>query len=140
MLAWEETYHACADPAGSAGGFLDAVREEAVAADRTVEDAALALKDRLLAQGAFEDDLERELVEAVLDVPLNVPVREVDPAVLSRNLGLLCGALTGSPGFLLTTEPVPSGPVPVLAVGADRDCAELEALAARVGVAAGCAA
>lgn len=139
LLAWEREYYLCAGPPGSSGGFLEELREAAVAEGRTVEDAALSLKDRLLARGVFEDEVERDRVRGLMAVPLTTLVSEVDPAVFERNLGLFCGVLTASPEFVLTIEPRPSGPVPTLRFDVARDCTNLVTLAAALGIEAFCA-
>lgn len=133
MLAWEGQFYACVNPRPGSPGFLRELYDAGVTADGTVEDVVLSLKDRLLARGVFEDDEERELVENLMTVPLTSKVADVDDAVIGRNLGLLCGVLTASPEFVMTTEPRKSGPVPVLNFDVDTDCNNLAMLVGAAG-------
>lgn len=128
MLAWEGSFYGCNNPRAGGGGFLRELRDRAVTEDRTVEDMVLSLKDRLLSRGVFEDEEERALVESLMSVPLATPAADVAEDLLGRNLGLLCGVLTTAPDFVMTTEPLPSGPVPVLAFDTSTDCNNLAIL------------
>ena len=127
-LSWEAEYATCRDDDASEEFLIRAIRA-ASSAGATVEDLALAVKDRLVARGQWDSDEERDLVAALLDTPMDLAVSEADPSFV-RNLGLFCGALTLSPSFFLTVEPLPSGPVPALDLGHAADC---ERLVVRMG-------
>jgi hypothetical protein len=136
-LSWEQKFATCSDPAYP-GGFMARVKRSADQADATVEQLALAVKDRLTARGVFEDDEERDLTEDLLGVPLPTKVADVDPVALDRNLGLYCGVLTLSPDFFVTLEPRAPGPVPALPLAYDVDCRNMVDLLALEGITATC--
>jgi hypothetical protein len=133
VLVWEGEFYGCQNPEGGDQGFLRRLYDEAYSQDQTVEAVALSLKDRLIGRGLFEEETERTLVSDLLGYPLDSKVREVDAATFGRKLGLLCGVLTLSPEFILTSEPLPSGPVPTLSFDLDTDCTNLSLMAAQAG-------
>lgn len=138
VLTWEGQFYACADPGGGSPAFLRDLYDLAVSENATVEAAALSLKDRLTARGLFEDDTERQLVEDLLGYPLGTPVSETDSATFGRNLSLFCGVLTSSPEFLLSAEPRPPGPLPLLAFDIEQDCDNLALMADMAGISVSC--
>jgi hypothetical protein len=133
VLVWEGQFYGCQNPEGGDQGFLRRLYDEAYSQDQTIEAVALSLKDRLIARGLFEDETERALVGDLLGYPLESKVREVDAATFGRKLGLLCGVLTLSPEFMLTSEPLPTGPLPPLSFDLDADCANLALMATLAG-------
>ena len=135
-LAWEARFGTCFD-AANPDDFLQEIIEQSITTHATIEDAALAIKDRLLLEGSFASDTERQLVEDLLEVPLSTLVEDA-PEGTRRTLGLFCGALTISPRFFLAVEPHPIGPVPGLSLGAEEDCAALAGALASVGVGVTC--
>jgi len=136
-LAWEQSYATCLHP-DSTETFLPRAITAAVDQGATVGDLALAVKDRLLAHGAWDSPDEEQLVADLLTVALDTPAGQVDRTSLQRNLGLFCGALTLSPDFFLTTEPRPVGPVPAVDLDWTGDCDRAIADFASQGIALAC--
>jgi hypothetical protein len=138
LLAWESRFATCGDPLADTGLVPRAVAQ-AAAEGRTVEELALAIRDRMLASATWSAG-ERELVEDLVGVALDTAVSDVaTDAAFRRSIGLFCGALTLSPVRHLTTEPAPIGPTPMLDLGTSSDCAHLEGLLAAASLpAAGC--
>jgi hypothetical protein len=136
-LSWEKRFATCSDPAYP-HDFMQRATSSAIAADATVEQLALAVKDRLTARGVWEDDEERELAENLLGVPLDSKVSELARGSLDRNLGLFCGVITLSPDFFLTVEPRQPGPVPSLPLDYDLDCQKLVGLLDLQGIEVTC--
>ncbi len=102
-LAWEEAYGACADPYPKNAGDPDAIDAILSAAQpqHTLEDAIIALKDRLLTEPSIAEAGERALLEALAG-PLSTPLTAAAEAPLRR----VCAALLASPQFQLE----PPGP------------------------------
>ena len=71
----------------------------------SLDDLSLALKDRLVARPDLSDPSERDLVEALLQYPLETPLSSVEDA--DASLRRLCSALLNSPDFLLAGAPGP---------------------------------
>jgi hypothetical protein len=136
LLAFESEYVTCRN-SSQPDDNLKAMYDRAVASGATVEELALAVKDRLVADGTFDVD-ERPLVETLLGVPLDSLVSAADPATFSRELGLYCGAILESPDWYLQIDPLPIGPVPKLAIGVDDDCAKAVRLMATQGETLAC--
>jgi len=136
-LTWESNFYVCADPNGD-GGYLRDLFAYGRTQDATVEEEVLALKDRLTAHGAFDDDTERQLVEDLLQVPLDSKVAEVDEGTFAKNFSLLCGVLTQSPEFLMTVEPPSLGPVPRLSPELAYDCQDFDAWTGAARITATC--
>lgn len=138
LLAWESTYGLCRDPAVR-NDMVTQVITAGTAQGATVEDAALAIKDRLIGRASWDDAGEITDVEALLGTPLSTPMASlaVDSPV-PRNLRLFCGLLTVSPEFQLAGEPVPVGPIPKIDLGAGLACDRLVELWDRQGVAVSC--
>jgi len=125
-LTWESNFYTCTNP-NSSGSYLRDLFAYGRTQDATVEEEVLALKDRLTAHGQFDDDDERQLVEDLLQVPLDSKVAAIDEDAFARNFSLLCGVLTQSPEFLMTVEPLAPGPVPRLVPELAYDCQDFEA-------------
>jgi len=116
-LAWERSVGAGTDPgwAGAAPLHHDASADvitrltAAALADPslTVEDAALAVQDRVIQETAWTDAAHRAEVEALLGLPLTSPAAEQQPATLEAALRRLAGALLMSPQFTLAGLPPP---------------------------------
>lgn len=138
VLTWEGQFYSCANPDGGSAGFLRTLYDTALSRNETVEATVLSLKDRLTARGLFEDETERALVEDLVGYPLSTPISETDAATFGRNLSLLCGVLTTSPEFMLSTEPRSSGPLPLLAFDIEEDCDNLALMAEMTGITVTC--
>jgi len=102
-MAWEEAVSGCVNPfpreEDVGPDWIDRLLVEAPP-DASLEDLSLALKDRLLGSPVLTDEVERELVEALLQHPLDTPLSQVEDAALS--LRRLCSALLSSPDFMLS--------------------------------------
>ena len=70
----------------------------------TVEDAVLALKDRLITNPSFDSDAEREAIAALLTVPLETPLSNL--ANLQEELRWMCSLFMATPQFQLTGAPI----------------------------------
>jgi len=136
-LTWESNFFVCTNPNGTPG-YLRDLFAYGRTKDATVEEEVLALKDRLTSHGEFDDDTERQLVEDLLQVPLDSKVAEVDEDTFARNFSLLCGVMTQSPEFLMTVEPEAPGPVPRLLPELAYDCQDFEAWTAAARIDATC--
>jgi len=132
-LTWESNFYTCKDPDGSGAGYLRDLFAVGRTQDATVEDEVLALKDRLTSRGVIEDDNERQLIEDLMQVPLDSKVSEIDESQFARNFSLLCGVLTQSPEFLMTVEPRAIGPAPKLTPELAYDCESFVDWTARAG-------
>ncbi len=85
--------------------WLDVLIDEVEALeDVSLEQAASALKDRLLADPSFADDEERELLEDLLGYPLDTPWDDVSDQETTLNWA--CSAFLASPQFQLTGIPM----------------------------------
>jgi hypothetical protein len=96
-LAFENRYGACTRPKWVMSDFIDKlVAAGAADATATAEDVVAALKDRVIGEPAITDPAERGALAALVG-PLDAPASAV-PAASVRQV---CGALLGSPQFLL---------------------------------------
>jgi hypothetical protein len=96
-LVWENQYGACARPAWVTTDLIDGLMTAGMAdPTATVGDVVSALKDRLVGEPAVAAGPETDAVVAIVG-PLASPVSSLQPANVRR----LCGALLGSPQFLL---------------------------------------
>ncbi len=96
-LVWENQYGTCARPAWTTSDFIDQLIAAGVAdPTATVGDVASALKDRLVGEPTIVAGPEHDAIVAITG-PLEAPVAASQSAVVRR----LCGALLGSPQFLL---------------------------------------
>jgi len=130
-LAWEDRHGACARPGWVAEDFIDRL-VAAGAADGTASarDLVAALKDRLVGEPAIDDGAERDALTAIVG-SLDAPASAVSASALRR----VCGALLGSPQFLLQGIAGRGGERPKLtpaSAGYDAVCAEIAS--AGVGV------
>lgn len=109
-LAWERSVGAGADPGWAGPAPRDHVAGADViarlgAAARagmfTVEDAALAVQDRVIQETAWVDAAQRDEVEALLGLPLASRAAAHAPEVLEAALRRLAGALLMAPQFTL---------------------------------------
>ena len=123
-LAYENRYGACARPKWVTSDFIDKlVAAGAADSTATTGDVVAALKDRLIGEPAVTDQPERDALTAFvgsLDAPASgVPVTSVRQ---------VCGALLGSPQFLLQGIAGKGGDAPKLTPADarfDAVCAEL---------------
>jgi hypothetical protein len=96
-LAWEERYGRCAS---NTPDFITDLVARAIATNATVEDAVVALKDRLVNEPTV-DPAERLPLEDLLDVSLSSPLTGDHES----GLRLACGAYLSSPQFSLAGLP-----------------------------------
>jgi len=106
-MAWEDVVGRCVNPFPAEEGvqeadWIDQLLSEAPQ-DASLEDLSLALKDRLVARPVLSDPSERELVEALLQRPLETPLSALEDA--DSSIRRLCSALLSSPDFLLAGAP-----------------------------------
>jgi hypothetical protein len=127
-LSWESVYGACRHPE-LANDFITGLSYRAASdGSATVEDAVIALKDRLIGE-PYLDDSERAPLEQMLGQPLATPA----PAATDLEGGLraACGAYLMSPQFLLVGASMRApAPIPRLTDQADdfgNNCARLAA-------------
>ncbi len=107
-MAWEEAVGSCVDPFPTEEepriDWIDRLVSEAPNT-ATMEELVLALKDRLIARPVLDDETERGLIEALLQLPLDSPVGGLkDPTSALRRV---CSALLSSGDFLLAGAPGP---------------------------------
>ncbi|MCB9559806.1 MAG: hypothetical protein H6709_04940 [Kofleriaceae bacterium] len=129
-LVWEDRFGACTPPAGVTGDAVDDIVAAAAAAPTsTVEDAIVALKDRLIGEPFVDDGgspSERATLATVFGGALDRPASDVTD--LEARLRVLCGALLSSPQFLLSGAAGRGGEVPALTPPAwrfDAVCADV---------------
>ena len=97
-LVWEDRYGACARPSWVSSDFIDKlVAAGAADAAMTVGDVAAAIKDRLIGEPAIVDGVEIAALTSTLGGSLDMPASKVTAGAARE----LCGALLGSPQFLL---------------------------------------
>jgi len=97
-LVWEDRYGACARPPWVSADFIDKLVGAAAAdATATVGDVASAIKDRLIGEPAIVDNQEITALAATFGATLEMPASSVTVGEARE----LCGALLGSPQFLL---------------------------------------
>lgn len=125
---------------GCGGGLADAQNDTitrilagAIEQGRTVGEVVLALKDRLITQGAVTTE-EQALMETLLEAHFADPIT---PA-LEPALRVLCGAILLSPRYFLAQDPGSLGPVPALALDVGGDCERMTRLMALEGVTVSC--
>ena len=124
-LVWEDRYGACTRPSWVSSDFIDKV-VAAGAADgaATVKDVVAAIKDRLVGESAFVDAGEIAALEGLFGASLDMPAT----AVTADEARQYCGALLGSPQFLLQGIAGRGGERPKLTpteLGYDAICAEI---------------
>ena len=103
----------------------------------TVEQATLALKDRLIVEPAL-DDTERERFPQLLGVELSESVSEVDAETLEAGLRSLCNALVLSPQFQLAADHEVVASELAFAVDETDACADVAAALEAVGLSLTC--
>jgi hypothetical protein len=124
--AWENAYGACKNQA-SGDDFISKLTSRAGAARATVNDAVLALKDRIIGEPAIEASSEAPALEKLIG-SLNAAVG----SDLDGKLRLACGAYVASPQFLLGGVVAPDTRVePALADPAHDYAASCADIAAR---------
>jgi hypothetical protein len=124
-LVWEDRYGSCARPMWVATDFIDkVVAAGAMDTTATIKDVASAIKDRLIGEPAIVDATEMAALEALFGAPLTSPASGVTTTTARQ----LCGALLGSPQFLLQGLPGRGGEHAKLTptdAGYDAVCAEV---------------
>ncbi len=125
-LAWENRNGVCGKPAWVSQDFIDRLAS-AGAADTTAtaRDLVAALKDRLIGEPVIAEGAETDAVTAVVG-SLDAPASGVTVDALRQ----VCGALSGSPQFLLQGIAGRGGDRPKLTpadAGYDAVCADLAA-------------
>ncbi|HEX5063157.1 MAG TPA: hypothetical protein VFV99_27465 [Kofleriaceae bacterium] len=124
-LVWEDRTGACARPTWASSDFIDKI-VAAGAADTTatVGDVAAAIKDRLIGESAIVDAQEIAAITGLLGAAPEMPASNVTVAAARQ----FCGALLGSPQFLLQGIAGRGGDRPKLTptdVGYDAICADV---------------
>jgi hypothetical protein len=96
-LAWEDRNGACDRPSWQAEDFIDRLAAAGAAdSTATAADVVAALKDRLIGEPVIEEGAEAEALSAIVGA-LENPASGVTADMLRQ----VCGALVGSPQFLL---------------------------------------
>jgi hypothetical protein len=96
-LSWEDRYGACARPRWVREDFIDRLAMEgALDSAATARDVVAALKDRVIGEPKIADGAETTALTAIVG-DLAGPASDVTADALRR----VCGALLGSPQFLL---------------------------------------
>jgi hypothetical protein len=124
-LVWEDRYGACTRPTWVTADFIDKLVTTASAdASATVGDVAAAIKDRLIGEPSIVDNAEITAIAGLFGASLEMPASKVT-AVAARQF---CGALLGSPQFLLQGIAGRGGDRPKLTpteVGYDAVCTDV---------------
>jgi hypothetical protein len=131
MLFWESEVGDGRDPglggdctgpltgACAATDYVDALVVKAQATPgATARDAALALKDRLLAEPSFTVP-EEEVVAGIMKGDLDLEAADVDPQGLEDALRRYAGVLLGTPQYMLagiSARPIPDDNLPIVVV------------------------
>jgi hypothetical protein len=97
-LVWENRFGACTRPTWVSSDFIDKI-VAAGAADTTasIGDVASAIKDRIIGEPAIVDASEMDAMAGLFGATIDMPASKVTVAAARQ----LCGALLGSPQFLL---------------------------------------
>ena len=116
-LAWEDRYGACARPRWVTADFIDAlVAAGAADPSATAGDVVAALKDRLIGEPEVFTADEQDALAALLGAELDAPAS----ALTAASARQLCGALVGTPQFVLQGMAARGGARPKLTpAGAD---------------------
>jgi hypothetical protein len=122
-LTWEERFGSCAKPAGAGNDAIDALMQRALAQKALLQDAVLALKDRLIGEPRI-DPGEAQLLRDLLGATLGSTVTPEHES----GLRALCGALLSSPEHLLGGLPPRGGELPRLGPSRQEACQALSAL------------
>ena len=105
-MAWEEAVGSCVDPFPTEEepriDWIDRLVSEAPNT-ATMEELVLALKDRLIARPTIESTDEAELLELLLQHPLDTQIGSLDDPTTA--LRRVCAALLSSPDFQLAGAP-----------------------------------
>jgi hypothetical protein len=124
-LVWEDRYGACARPTWVTADFIDKTVTAAGAdATATVGDVAAAIKDRLIGEPAIVDSAEINAIAGLFGASLDMPASKVTVEAARQ----FCGALLGSPQFLLQGIAGRGGERPKLTpmeLGYDAVCADV---------------
>jgi hypothetical protein len=126
-LSWEDRNGTCTRPRWVSADFIDRL-SAAGAADTTAtaRDEIGVLKDRLVGEPAIADGAETDALSQVIGTSLDNPAIDVTADELRR----VCGAIVGSPQFLLQGIAGRGGERPKLTpleVGYEAVCADLAA-------------
>lgn len=124
-LVWENRFGACTRPTWVSSDFIDKI-VDAGAADptATVGDVASAIKDRIIGESAIVDAAEMNAMAGLFGATVDMPASTVTVAAARQ----LCGALLGSPQFVLQGIAGRGGERPKLTpadAGYDAVCADL---------------
>jgi hypothetical protein len=124
-LVWEDRYGACSRPGWVASDFIDKlVAAGAADTTATVGDVAVAIKDRIIGESALVDAAEINAMAGLFGATMEMPASKVTASAARQ----LCGALLGSPQFLLQGLAGRGGDRPKLTpaeVGYDAVCADV---------------
>ena len=97
-LVWEDRFGACSRPGWVSSDFIDKLVAAGTAdTTATVADVAAAIKDRIIGEPAIVDSGEINAIAGLFGATLEMPASSVT-ATEARQL---CGALLGSPQFVL---------------------------------------
>ncbi len=134
-LAWEDRYGACSKPRWVTKDFIDSlVAAGAADPSATAGDVIAALKDRLIGEPEVFTAEEQDALGVLLGAELDAPASAVTIAAARQ----LCGALVGTPQFLLQGMAGRGGARPKLTPAGADYAAVCTALATRVtGIACG---
>jgi hypothetical protein len=98
LLVWEDRYGACTRPTWVSSDFIDKlVATAATDTTATVGDVAAAIKDRMIGETAIVDAAEMSALAGLFGATVDMPASKVTVAAARQ----FCGALLGSPQFLL---------------------------------------
>jgi len=143
-VQWDEAcVEICEEDCGGCGieGEADTVErliDAAVERGATVGALVGALKDRLLTDGAVDDE-EAAILEAVLGLPLDLTVEAaLETEAFEASVRLVCGALLRTPDFLLELERATVAAPPELTLDGASDCARMQFLLDAVGHSVAC--
>ncbi len=125
-LSWEDRNGACGRPSWVADDFIDRLATAAAnTPDATARDVVAALKDRLIGEPTIEEGEEAAAITEIVGV-----LEDPASSVTASELRQVCGALVGSPQFLLQGIAGRGGERPLLtptSAGYDAVCADLAA-------------
>ncbi len=124
-LVWENRFGACTRPTWVSSDFIDKlVAAGAADATATVGDVASAIKDRITGEPAIVDTAEMNAMAGLFGATLDMPASKVTVDAARH----LCGALLGSPQFVLQGIAGRGGERPKLTpmdAGYDAICADV---------------
>ncbi len=124
-LSWEDRNGVCGRPTWVSADFIDRLATAGAGSSATARDVVSALKDRLIGEPVIEEGEEAAAISSVVGA-----LEDPASSVTASQLREVCGAIVGSPQFLLQGIAGRGGDRPLLTpdnASYDTVCADLAA-------------